>query len=289
MWRVGVTAGDPSGVGPELVESVLAEFSNLEHPGVELRVIGAAGAINPGRPGVETSRLAVAALEEAARLALCGEIDAVVTGPVSKHELQAVGFAYPGQTEFFAARCGVEDFTMILTGGALTVGLATIHVALADVPRLLTAGALRRAARHLEEFCRARGIKVPRIAVAGLNPHAGEEGAFGREEIELFGPVLQELEASQPGIFSGPWSPDTVYARAAAGEFDAVLSPYHDQGLIPLKLLAFHEGVNLTWGLPFLRTSPDHGTAYGLAGRGEASPESFRRALELACTLRLRS
>ncbi len=268
------------------MQAALRQFPKEEFTGTELRVVGVDQAINPGRPGPETSRLALDALEEAAQLALAGELDALVTGPVSKHYLQSIGFPFPGQTEFFAHRCGVRDFTMILTGGPLTVGLATIHLPLAAVPQVLDADSLRRTANHLAEFCRARGILQPRIAVAGLNPHAGEAGAFGREEIELFQPVLRQLEEELPGCFSGPWSPDTIYARAAAGEFAAVLSPYHDQGLIPLKLLAFHEGVNLTWGLPFLRTSPDHGTAYELAGRGVARPDSYLAALKLAASLR---
>lgn len=282
-WRIGLTVGDPSGIGPEIALAAQDAFSR---PGIELLPIGPRESINPGRPGPETSRLAIAALEEAAHLALTGAIDALVTGPVSKHHLHAVGFAFPGQTEFFADRAGVRDFTMILTGGPLTVGLATIHIPLSQVPTALTSDSLLRTARHLLAFCHARGISRPRIALSGVNPHAGENGDLGSEEITLLTPALEILEAESPGVFSGPWSPDTIYHRAAHGEFNAILSPYHDQGLIPLKLLAFHEGVNLTWGLPFLRTSPDHGTAYDLAGKNSARPDSYQAALELAASLR---
>ncbi len=282
-WRIGLTVGDPSGIGPEIARAAQDAFSRS---GIELLPIGPSESINPGRPGPETSRLAIAALEEAAHLALTGAIDALVTGPVSKHHLHAVGFTFPGQTEFFANRAGVRDFTMILTGGPLTVGLATIHIPLSQIPTALTSDSLLRTARHLLAFCHARGISRPQIAFAGVNPHAGENGDLGSEEITLLAPALEILEAESPGVFSGPWSPDTIYHRAAHGEFDAILSPYHDQGLIPLKLLAFHEGVNLTWGLPFLRTSPDHGTAYELAGKNSARPDSYQAALELAASLR---
>jgi 4-hydroxythreonine-4-phosphate dehydrogenase len=284
-WKIGLTVGDPSGIGPEIAAAALRQFSQ---PGVEIVPIGPMEPISPGKPGPSTSRLALAALEEAARLALDGSIHAIVTGPVSKHQLHQVGFIHPGQTEFFAAKSGTRDFTMILTGGPLTVGLATVHVPLAEVPPRLTTASILRTGRHLAEFCRSRGIDQPRIAMAGLNPHAGENGDLGHEELTLLAPALATLQSDPNAFFSGPWSPDTVFYRAARGEFDAVLCQYHDQGLIPLKLLAFDQGVNVTWGLPFLRASPDHGTAYDIAGQGVARPDSLLAALELAASIRPR-
>ena len=210
----------------------------------------------------------------------------MVTGPVSKKHLHEAGFAFPGQTEFFAARAGVEDFAMLLTGGPLTVALVTAHVPLKEVASLLTTAEIVRVGGLLARFLRRRGIASPRIAVAGVNPHAGEQGDLGDEEGRLIVPAIPLLEAANPGVsFSGPFSPDTVFWRAANGEFDAILCMYHDQGLIPLKLLGFHDGVNVTLGLPFVRTSPDHGTAYELAGTGKARPDSFLSAVRLAAEL----
>jgi 4-hydroxythreonine-4-phosphate dehydrogenase len=279
---VGITPGDPAGIGPEVMRRAI----DLLDPGeMEIQVIGSLDAWNPGQPGAESARQARESLEEAARLALAGQIDAVVTGPVAKHELRKIGFPYPGQTEFFAARAGVADFAMILTGGKLTVGLVTVHEPLARVPELLTGELIRSRARLLLKFLQQRGLSSPRIAVAGLNPHAGEQGEIGREEIEIIAPAVSLLQVDFPGVFCGPLAPDTVFHRAVEGEFDAVLCQYHDQGLIPLKLHAFHGGVNVTAGLPFVRTSPDHGTAFSLAGKGVARADSALAALRLAAEL----
>ena len=178
---------------------------------------------------------------------------------------------------------------MLLTGGALTVALVTAHVPLRDVPRLATGPEIQRVGALLTEFLLLRhgSAKPVRIAVSGLNPHAGESGALGREEIEVIAPAVARLSAQWNGhaLFAGPISPDTLFFRAVAGEFDGVLCMYHDQGLIPLKLHAFDEGVNVTLGLPFVRTSPDHGTAFDIAGRGIARPESALTALQLAAEL----
>ena len=279
---IGLVAGDPSGVGPELLSEV------LRHPpeGVTLAVIGDASPRSPGHPDRAGSERAISALEEAASRSLSGELAAIVTGPVSKRHLHDAGFAFPGQTEFFAACAGVKDFAMLLTGGPLTVALVTAHVPLREVASLLTTGVIVRVGGLLARFLRRRGIASPRIAIAGLNPHAGEQGDLGDEEERLIAPALPLLEAANPGVsFSGPFSPDTVFWRAANGEFDAVLCMYHDQGLIPLKLLGFHNGVNVTLGLPFVRTSPDHGTAYDIAGTGKARSDSFLSAVRLAAEL----
>ena len=280
MPVIGITLGDAAGLGPEVVAAALA--SGKLDGGFEYRVIGETAHARPGVPTPATARAARAALEESARQALAGEIAAVVTGPIHKARMQAEGFAFPGQTEFFAARAGVENFAMCLTGGALTVALVTAHIPLRAVAESLRVTEIVRVGHLLAAFLTRRLHRAPRIAVAGLNPHAGESGALGREEIEVIAPAISDLPAP---IFAGPFSPDTVFNRAVAGEFDGVLCMYHDQGLIPLKLHAFDSGVNVTLGLPFPRTSPDHGTAFELAGKNLARPDSMIAALRLAAEL----
>ena len=287
MPVIGITLGDAAGIGPEIVAAALA--SEKLDARFAYRVIGESADAQPGEPTPATARAALAALEESVRLLRAGEIAAVVTGPIHKARIQAEGFAFPGQTEFFAARAGVEDFAMCLTGGALTVALVTAHVPLREVAALLSAREIIRVGNLLAAFLTARLGREPRIAVAGLNPHAGESGALGREEIEIIGPAITLLTnhpaSLAPAAFTGPLSPDTVFHRALAGEFDGVLCMYHDQGLIPLKLHAFHSGVNVTLGLPFPRTSPDHGTAFELAGKNLARPDSIIAAINLAAEL----
>jgi 4-hydroxythreonine-4-phosphate dehydrogenase len=229
--------------------------------------------------------------------------------------MQAIGFSFPGQTEFFAARCEVENFAMLLTGGALTVALVTADVPLRKVAEVLNEREIIRVGKLLAGFLawrkkpaqifrelnpeilsnpemreawrRSLSYESPRIAVAGLNPHAGESGALGSEEIEIIKPAVKNLRLNKfyNARFEGPISPDTVFNRAVSGEFDAVLCMYHDQGLIPLKLHAFDQGVNVTLGLPIVRTSPDHGTAFEIAGKGIARPNSMIAAINLAAEL----
>ena len=283
--RIGITVGDPAGVGPEIVRASLK--SGKLPRDFDYQVVGATDAFTPGKPERASAEHAFWALEEAASLAQRGEIQAVVTGPVAKKAMHDVGFAFPGQTEFFAQRWGISDFAMCLTGGKIAVALVTAHVALADVPSLLTTAEIVRVGRLFANFLARRGNTPVRIAVAALNPHAGEGGDLGSEEAEIIAPAvrcLQERLASTADV-SGPHSPDTLFYRAAAGEFDGVLCMYHDQGLIPLKLHAFDEGVNVTLGLPFPRTSPDHGTAFDIAGKGIARPSSMIAAVRLACEL----
>lgn len=281
--RIAITVGDPAGVGPEVVKSALsrADIRSL----AEFEVLGETTAIAPGEPTTAGARAAFEALEESVSRTLGGEFDAVVTGPVSKKWMHTVGFDFPGQTEFFANRTATENFAMCLTGGPLTVGLVTVHVPLRDVPGLVTSEEIVRVGRLLGKFLLRRGIESPRIAVAGLNPHAGEDGDMGREDIEIVAPAVAQLQADGVVSYAGPFSPDTIFFRAAGGEFDAVLCMYHDQGLIPLKLLAFDSGVNTTLGLPFPRTSPDHGTAFEIAGRSLARPDSLVAAIRLAVEL----
>jgi len=291
--RIGITAGDCTGIGPEIVD--LALKSGRIPDSADYVVIGRQPKCKPGEPTIETARAAAAALEEAVTLARRGEIDAIVTGPVHKARMYKIGFKFPGQTEFFAERCGVKNFAMCLTGGKITVALVTTHIPLSEIPRALKQSEIVRVGLLLADFLRDRGNSAPRIAVAGLNPHAGESGKLGREEIDIIAPAVAELQSAirkkftrrggQSAIFVGPVSPDTVFHRAIEGEFHAVLCMYHDQGLIPLKLHAFDEGVNVTLGLPFPRTSPDHGTAFDIAGKGLARPDSMIAAINLAVEL----
>jgi 4-hydroxythreonine-4-phosphate dehydrogenase len=282
--RVLVTLGDPAGIGPEVVQAALGSFT--PPPGIELVTLGDPAAGTPGRPDARSARAALAALETAAAEARAGRAAAIATAPVSKAALQQLGFPFPGQTEFFADRLGAAGVAMCLTGSRLTVVPVTIHVALRDAPHLLTTGAIVRCGRLLDAFLRRRGVARPRLAVAGLNPHAGEAGAFGDEEVRLIAPAVDRLQQELTNTeVSGPHVPDAVFREAAAGGFDGVLAMYHDPGLIPFKLLDFADGVNTTLGLPVPRTSPDHGTAFALAGTGAADPTSMRRAIELACQL----
>ncbi len=282
--RIGITLGDAAGIGPEVVLSALS--SGRIPDSADYRVLGQAYEDSLGQPTPNTARAAAAALEKAVKLARAGELDAVVTGPIHKAKMYDIGFEFPGQTEFFAARCGVDDFAMLLTGRQLTVALVTAHIPLAQVSLALRATEIVRVGKLLRAFLRRRKIASPRIAVAGLNPHAGEGGALGREEIEVIAPAIAELQATADhATFAGPFSPDTIFYHAANGDWDGVLCLYHDQGLIPLKLHAFHDGVNVTLGLPFPRTSPDHGTAFEIAGKGIARADSMIAAINLAVEL----
>lgn len=281
--KIGITIGDPAGIGPEIIRAALASPDLPK--GFEFEIVGSQKGFVPGQPSKLSAMAALEAMENAACRIESGDLHGVVTGPVSKKSLHEVGFAFPGQTEFFADRAGVENFAMCLTGGNLTVALVTAHVPLADVPRLLSVKEIVRVGALLSQFLKLRGISRPKIAVAGLNPHAGEQGDMGHEELDIIAPACVRLREEGDAEFSDPISPDTVFVRAAAAEFDAVLCMYHDQGLIPLKLHAFDQGVNVTLGLPFPRTSPDHGTAFEIAGKNAARPDSMLAAIQLACEL----
>ena len=283
MPRILITLGDPAGIGPEVIDLALA--SGKIPTGFDIEIIGDRTSATPGKPDAQSSRSALTALEEAVARLKNNDADAVVTGPVSKEGLQAIGFPFPGQTEFFADAFGVTDFGMMLTGATLSVGLATIHQPISLIPKLLTEQSILKIGLLTADFLNRRGISHPRIAVAGLNPHAGENGAFGDEEIRIIRPAIHQLNAANVGIFTGPAVPDAVFREAARGQFDAVIAMYHDQGLIPLKLLDFETAVNVTLGLPKLRTSPDHGTAFSIAGKNLADPSSMISAIRLACEL----
>ncbi|HEY0863228.1 MAG TPA: 4-hydroxythreonine-4-phosphate dehydrogenase PdxA [Lacunisphaera sp.] len=294
--KLAFTCGDPAGVGPEIIASWLAAHPG-EAPDVAvlgpakwletLPAVGAKIAVGleefvarPGQPDGEGALVAWAAMERAAAGCQAGEFSGVVTGPVSKAALAKIGYGFPGQTEFFAAKWG-GDPVMAFCGGKLRVVLATWHVPLHEVARLLGPHLLHRTVAAAVALARAEGIAAPRIGVCGLNPHAGEGGLLGYEEKDLLDPALDHLRAEFPGL-SSCQPGDTLFARALRGEFDVVVALYHDQGLAPLKVIDFDEAVNVTLGLPFVRTSPDHGTAFGLAGQGKASPRSFANAVTVA-------
>ena len=290
------TCGDPAGVGPEIIAAWL-EAHRLE--AVNFAAIGPASWLatvppavtqiavgmddfvaTSGKPSGEGALVAWAAMERAAAGCRAGEFSGVVTGPVSKGALARIGYPFPGQTEFFAARWG-GDPVMAFCGGKLRVVLATWHIPLAAVSAALTPAVLMRALMAAENLARAEGIALPRIGVCGLNPHAGEDGLLGDEEQRVINPLLDTMRPAHPGL-SRCEPADTLFARALRGEFDVVVALYHDQGLAPLKTVDFDEAVNVTLGLPFVRTSPDHGTAFGIAGKGVASGKSWSNAVDVA-------
>ena len=294
--RLAITCGDPAGVGPEIIAAWLAQHAAESR---EVAVIGPAKwlaslataaekiavgleefAATPGQPSGEGALIAWAAMERAAAGTKDGEFSGVVTGPVSKAELAKIGYGFPGQTEFFAARWGGEP-VMAFCGGRLRVALATWHIPLHEVAKQLGPHLLHRAVAAAHTLARADGIAVPRIGVCGLNPHAGEGGLLGEEERDFIDPALDHFRPEFPGL-SRCLPGDTVFARALRGEFDAVVALYHDQGLAPLKVIDFDEAVNVTLGLPHVRTSPDHGTAFGIAGQGVARATSFGNAVTVA-------
>lgn len=317
---IAVTLGDPAGIGPETVAKAWAvrEAQGLSpfFAVGDLRAIrkvwtGPIAAIDtpdealaqfdaalpclhleageepvPGEPAVDGARSALHALEVGIGLAKSGSAAALVTGPVGKTQLYGVGFTHPGQTEFIAERCGIsrDNAVMMLAGPGLRVVPVTIHIPLAQVPAALSADLIKArgivTARGLQ---RLFGIENPRLAVAGLNPHAGEHGNMGREEGDIIAPAIEALRAEGLEV-SGPHSADALFHADARENYDAVLCMYHDQALIPLKTLYFDEGVNMTLGLPIIRTSPDHGTAFGIAGRNLASPGAMIAAIRMAET-----
>ena len=319
---VAVSLGDPAGVGPELIAEVwnqrgslgLAPFAVTGGAGVlsaaarvralsipiapvasmaeaskafefALPVIGEEdGPYSPGEPVEDGARLALASLEQATALALGGEASALVTLPVAKAQLAKVGFGHPGQTEFVAAACGhpARDAVMMLAGPSLRAVPLTVHCALADVPRVLTTETILHKGRIVAAALRRDfGLDAPRIAVCGLNPHAGEQGRMGREEETIIAPAIAALQAE--GIdATGPHPADALFSARARNSYDVALAMYHDQALIPVKALDFDAGVNVTLGMPIIRTSPDHGTAFGIAGQGTADPGATIAALRMA-------
>jgi 4-hydroxythreonine-4-phosphate dehydrogenase len=308
---IAISLGDPAGIGPEIVVRALAErpdanvlvFGDIgvleraakvagvatpDSPRVRAVTSLRADEVAPGKPNDASGQAQLGYLTAAVDAALAGEVSALVTAPISKEWIARAGFQFPGHTEYLAARAGVSEFAMMLAGPRLRVTVATTHVPLKDVPSLLTVDGIASTVwLTAEGLARRFGIAAPRVAVAGLNPHASEAGRFGDEEERLVQPAVEKARAriAAAGLnatVTGPLVPDSVFREAASGVYDAVVALYHDQGLIPLKLLHFDDGVNLTLGLPFVRTSPDHGTAYDIAGTGRARPHSFLAAFDLA-------
>lgn len=294
---IALTCGDPAGVGPELIASWMKSHPQLIHqvapigPLSWLKTLGiknpeslAVGSssfiINPGKPDAEGSRIAIAAMELAAKGVSEGKFRAVVTGPVSKNNLSQVGYKFPGQTEFFAHHWQGEP-VMAFAGGKMTVGLVTWHIPLQSVSSQINSSNIRQAILALVQLRKKLGNKNPRIAVCGLNPHAGENGLLGAEDKTIIQPVVEAL-CREGFDVTGPLSGDTVFYRHLKGEFDAVVAMYHDQGLAPLKAVDFETSANLTLGLKHIRTSPDHGTAFEIAGKNLVDRGSFDAAVRLA-------
>ena len=293
---IALTCGDPAGVGPEIIASWLKDnpdWRNRVWPiGEEawLDSLGCRGTICecardaavPGKPTANGSRIAWEALTIAAKGCNEGQFSAVVTGPVSKEHLQAIGYPFPGQTEFFADAWGGSP-SMAFAGKELKVVLATWHEPLESIHKRFqdNPDLLDNAVHKAGDWADLEGIKNPRIAVCGLNPHAGEGGLLGKEERDILNPRLIELRKRYPHL-TLCLPADTVFHRQREGEFDYVVALYHDQGLIPVKTLEFHHAVNVTLGLKHIRTSPDHGTAFAIAGKGMAQTGSFAHAAELA-------
>lgn len=251
---------------------------------VEFADTGAEPPVEIGATSARCGSIAMTAIERAVELAKSGEADAIVTAPVSKEGLHLAGAPWPGHTEMLRDLCGAADTTMAFRGGGLTLALATIHVPLRDVFGLLTPELIWRKASHLHDFLRLLLGREPVIGVAGLNPHASEGGLFGDDEARVISPAIESANAAGLKL-TGPWPPDTIFHEALHGAMDGVLALYHDQGLIALKTIAFDSAVNVTLGLPIVRTSPDHGTAFGIAGKGVARPGSMIAAVRLAVEL----
>jgi len=319
---LALSLGDPAGVGPELICEAWARREEERLPsffacggadllreaaaarglplsvepvgsaadaadvfGRALPVLGQADAsYRPGVPDTEGARFALNSLRDATALAVSGEASGVVTGPIAKALLSEVGFAFPGQTEFVADACGVaaEDAVMMLAGPSLKTVPLTVHVALAEVPRLVTADLIVRRGRIVAAALRSDfGLAAPRLAICALNPHAGENGRMGREEVEVISPAIEALRSE--GIdASGPHPADSLFAPRARKTYDVAIAMYHDQALVPLKALDFDNGVNMTLGLPIVRTSPDHGTAFAIAGKRTADAGATIAAIRMA-------
>ena len=317
---LAVSLGDPAGIGPEVVAKCWDHRSAFNLPafaavgdarslaavwdgpvitiddprdadsafdvGLPILHIASPEADVPGCPSMAGAHCSLDSLEIAVGLARSGSATAVVTGPVSKQQLYAIGFSHPGQTEFVAERCGVagENVAMMLAGPSLRTVPVTTHVALRDVAARLSPALIEARGRAtLRGLQRNFGIAEPRLAVAALNPHAGEGGALGSEEIELIEPAIRALREEGWQV-AGPFPADTMFHEGARSRYDAALCMYHDQALIPLKALHFEEGVNLTLGLPIIRTAPDHGTAFDIAGTDRADPRAMAAAIRMAAS-----
>ena len=285
--RIGVTVGDPAGIGPEITEHACADArvtSVCEPVRYGPSLDDARRRFVAGAPGAESGRVAYEAVCQATADAMAGRLDAVATAPINKTAWADAGLSWRGHTDLLAELTGASDVAMMFYAERLRVVLATVHVPLVEVSGLLTRQRVERTIALAREALPRFGFETPRLALAGLNPHAGERGLMGDEEERVLRPAVEASRAAGTDV-TGPWPGDTVFVRALAGEFDAVIACYHDQGLIPVKLTAFGRAVNVTLGLPIIRTSVDHGTADDIAGRGIADPSSMIEAVTLAARL----
>lgn len=285
--RIGITVGDPAGIGPEISLKTAADAAVLAICEPVLYGPAAPEALSefpPGRVSASAGRAAYEAIAQAVADAIAGRIDAIATAPINKEAFAAAGIGWRGHTELLAHLTGARRIAMMFHAQALRVILATVHIPLSAVPRMLTRDRMEEvielAADELPRF----GFVQPRLAVCGLNPHAGEHGVIGTEEVDVLEPALAACRARGVRV-DGPFPADTIFLRATRGEFDAVIACYHDQGLIPVKMAAFGRAVNVTLGLPIVRTSVDHGTAFDIAGRNVADPSSLVEAVKLAVAL----
>jgi 4-hydroxythreonine-4-phosphate dehydrogenase len=282
--RIAITAGDPSGIGPEIAAAAATSAEVLDVCEPVLYAPHDLHAFTPGVLSGEAGRAAYDQIVRAVRDAEQHHVQAIATAPVNKEAFRLAGLRWSGHTDLLAHLTGAKHVAMMFDSERLRVVLATVHIALADVPAALTQASLEATieltAREMPLF----GVSAPRIAVAGLNPHAGEHGLFGHEEERVVAPAISACRDRRVDV-SGPYPADTLFVRASRGEFDVVIACYHDQGLIPVKLLAFGRAVNVTLGLPIVRTSVDHGTAFDIAGHGVADPGSMIAAVRLAARL----
>ncbi|MEM8773399.1 MAG: 4-hydroxythreonine-4-phosphate dehydrogenase PdxA [Pseudomonadota bacterium] len=313
---IAVTCGEPSGIGPEIISKAWQQLRDevtffmlgashhlpsnipsieIQHPceaqaviskGIPVLPVAFKGVLTPGDPNPEHATSVVEAISKGVELVQTGDAAALCTAPIHKQALQdSADFSFPGHTEYLASLANVDRAIMMLASDQLRVVPATIHIPLCDVKAALTSKLLEETLRITAQSLKQQfQIKAPRIAVAGLNPHAGEGGKMGIEEIEIITPTIERLKAEGLNV-SGPWSADTMFHKAARETYDAAVCMYHDQALIPIKTLDFDRGVNITLGLPFIRTSPDHGTALDIAGKDMANPTSMIEALKLAASM----
>jgi len=322
--KIAITMGEPGGVGPEVIVKALSnrtiqrccspvvigdaatvkEAVRKSKLSMKVRIIHDLNELNAGQSTIDVvdirspykfkknissrgaGRAVVKYITKAVELAMNGDVDGIVTAPISKESLHMAEHKWPGHTELLAELTGARNFAMMFVSRKLKVILCTIHMPLKDVPQKITKSGVAGTIRLGIKGCEMMGTKTPKLAVAGLNPHAGEGGVIGKEEIRAIIPAVNEFKKAGVDV-SGPWPPDVVFHKAYSGEFDMVVCMYHDQGLIPFKMLAFDTGVNMTVGLPIIRTSPDHGTAFDIAWQNKAEPTSMIEAIKLAAKLKI--
>ena len=311
LKKIAITIGDPAGIGPEIVlKSILSKGISdvckpviigdkavieeaIERLSINLKALELINIneiknrdFEKNKPTAAGGKACVSYIKKAVELALNKDVDAIVTAPISKESLKMAGFQWPGHTEMLAELTNTKDYAMMFYSDKLKLILVTIHTALKNVPDLIKKGKVLKTIILAKKSCDMLGIENPCIAVAGLNPHAGESGIFGDEEIKEIIPAIEETQ--KMGIpVSGPYPADALFHKAYNGEFDIIVCMYHDQGLAPFKMISFEKGVNMTVGLPIIRTSPDHGTAYDIAWKGIANPSSIIEAIKLAARVRI--